>query len=104
MVFGKIIAGLLGFLVAGPIGLVIGLFVGHSFDKGLAGNLVALSPARAAEIREVFFKTSFSLMGHLAKADGRVSEEEIHQAEHIIAQMGLDNSQRSAAKIGRAHV
>ncbi len=97
MVYGKLIAGALGFLVAGPIGLLVGLFVGHSFDKGLAGNLALLKPEQAEALRQSFFSTTFKLMGHLAKADGRVSEAEVRQAEHVIAQMGLDPSQRSEA-------
>jgi DnaJ like chaperone protein len=97
MVFGKIIAGLLGFLVAGPLGLLVGLLVGHNFDKGLAGNLATLKPEQAARVRESFFETTFSVMGHIAKIDGRISAQEVAQAEMVMTQMGLDSSQRQRA-------
>ena len=37
-------------------------------------------------------------MGHLAKADGRVSRDEIQVAEQIMLQMKLDEQQRQVAK------
>ena len=36
MIFGKVIGGFIGLLVAGIFGLVIGVAVGHAFDRGLA--------------------------------------------------------------------
>ena len=76
MIAGKIIAGLLGLSVAGPIGVLIGVYIGHQFDKGL-GGLRPMSAQQQAEVRESFFETVFGLLGHLAKADGRVSEAEV---------------------------
>ncbi len=32
---GKIIVGLLGMLVGGPIGLIVGVLVGHFLDRGV---------------------------------------------------------------------
>ncbi len=94
---GKLLGGLIGLLVAGPAGLVLGLFAGHVFDKGLARNLGLGSPEALAQARQTFFDTSFLLMGHIAKADGRVSEQEIAQAESLMRQLGITGEQREAA-------
>jgi DnaJ like chaperone protein len=97
MFYGKVIAGLIGLLVGGVIGLVIGVFIGHSFDKGLARTFSFASPENIARIKNSFFETTFLLLGHLAKSDGRISEQEIDHTELIITQMGLDAGQRKRA-------
>ena len=97
MFFGKIIAGVLGWFVAGPLGALIGLFVGHSFDRGLKHTFGFGSPEHIARVREIFFETSFQLMGHIAKADGRVSEDEVALAEQVMQQLGIQASQRNSA-------
>jgi len=96
MIAGKIIAGLIGLSVAGPIGVLIGIYVGHQFDKGL-GGLRPMSARQQAETRGAFFETVFSLLGHLAKADGRVSEAEISHAEALMGKMGLSGEHRKKA-------
>lgn len=96
MVAGKLIAGLIGLAVAGPIGVLIGVYIGHQFDKGL-GGLRPMSAQQQAEVRGVFFDTVFSLLGHLAKADGRVSEIEISHAEALMSKMGLTAEHRKKA-------
>ncbi|MEH6580646.1 MAG: co-chaperone DjlA [Halioglobus sp.] len=97
MFYGKIIAGLIGLLVAGPIGLIFGIFIGHSFDKGLVRTFGFASPENIARIKTNFFETTFLLLGHLAKADGRISQQEVDHTELIITQMGLDGQQRKRA-------
>ena len=97
MIYGKIVAGVLGLLVAGPIGLVIGLFIGHMFDRGLAGTVQFGSPEQIARIKKSFFETTFLLLGHMAKADGRISQQEIDHTEVLFGQMGLDTEQRQRA-------
>jgi len=52
---GKIILGLLGMLVGGPIGLGIGLFVGHMLDKGAAHLKDELMPRYAELIYNGFW-------------------------------------------------
>lgn len=99
MFFGKIIGGLFGFSIASVPGLLIGGFLGHLFDKGLKQFRPSLTEQERAEAEAIFFKTVFQLMGHVAKSDGRVSEEEIAGAEHIMAQMRLSNEMRSQAII-----
>ena len=87
----------MGLLVAGLPGLILGLLAGHFFDRGLARSLGMASPERLARARETFFEVSFQLLGHVAKADGRVSEAEIAQAEALMGQLGIAGAQRDAA-------
>jgi DnaJ like chaperone protein len=76
--WGKLIGGSVGFFFGGPLGAILGTAVGHSFDHAKAavggGNFGFGNPER---VQIAFFTATFSVMGHLAKADGRVSEEEI---------------------------
>jgi len=93
---GKAIGGALGFLSAGPLGAAIGLALGHQFDQGVAERMGvrARSPARA---QTQFFAASFAVMGHIAKSDGRVSEDEIRAARRIMHAMQLSPEQVSQA-------
>jgi DnaJ like chaperone protein len=90
--FGKGIGGLIGTLVAGPIGTLIGVLVGHQWDenKGETGG-----SARA--ISRLFFETTFEVMGQVAKVDGRVSEDEVRVARRIMQGMRLSDAQVQAA-------
>lgn len=97
MFYGKIIGGILGFLVLGVFGLLIGVFVGHLFDNGLVRTLRYASPENIARIKQSFFETTFLLSGHIAKADGRISQQEVDHTEVIFRQMGLSGEQRQRA-------
>lgn len=97
MWFGKIIAGLIGLLVAGPFGLVIGIIVGHYFDRGLGNVFRPVSTQQRHDIETEFFRTTFLLMGKLAKADGRISEAEVAHTEQLMGQMGLHTEHRREA-------
>ena len=99
MFYGKVIGGIIGLLVAGLFGLVLGIFVGHLFDKGLLKTLRYASPANIARIKNSFFETTFLLSGYLAKADGRISQQEVDHTEMVIAQMGLNAEQRQQALV-----
>jgi len=97
MFYGKVIGGLIGLLVGGIFGLVIGVFVGHAFDRGLTNTLKFGSPENIERIKASFFDTTFLLSGHVAKADGHISEREIAHTETIFNQLGLDPDQRKQA-------
>ncbi|MFT4826183.1 MAG: DnaJ like chaperone protein [Halioglobus sp.] len=97
MFYGKAIAGLIGLLSGGIFGLIIGVFIGHSFDRGLVRTFNFGSPENIERIKESFFATNFLLLGYLAKVDGRISKSEIAHAELVIAQMGLNSDQRKRA-------
>lgn len=97
--WGKVIGGALGFMLGGPLGAVLGAALGHNFDRGL--GMVLRDQQYAAgdteRVQAAFFTATFSIMGHIAKADGRVSETEIALARQVMAQMRLSEAQRQAA-------
>lgn len=97
MFYGKLIGGVLGFLVLGFFGLIVGVFVGHMFDSGLVKTLRYASPENIARIQQSFFETTFLLSGYLAKADGHISQQEVDHTEAVIRQMGLSAEQRQRA-------
>jgi DnaJ like chaperone protein len=74
---GKGIGGLVGAVIGGPVGSLVGVIVGHRVDQ----------------IRRLFFETTFEVMGHVAKADGRVSEDEVQVARRIMQAMRLNDEQ-----------
>lgn len=98
---GKILGTLFGFLLLSPsglglIGAVLGFLLGNKFDKGLG----QLSPGNAQAqqaAQRVFSEVTFSVMGYLAKSDGRVCEDEIRVARNIMDKIGFNPSQREAA-------
>jgi len=98
MFYGKVIGGLIGLMVAGIFGLLLGVAVGHAFDRGLGVSLKFGSAENIQRIKTSFFETTFLLAGYVAKADGRVSEREIEYTEQIFQHMNLDGAQRQRAK------
>jgi DnaJ like chaperone protein len=87
--FGKAIGAALGMAIAGPWGSVIGAALGHQYDGGAGG--AAVGGGQRAQRR--FFATTFEVMGHIAKVDGRISEEEIQVARRIMDAMRLGPDQ-----------
>lgn len=94
---GKMIAGLIGWFSFGFVGIVIGLIVGHIFDRGRVGLRANYSPERRAQMEHTFFETVFPLLGHIAKADGQVTEDEISGTEELMSRMGLTDQTRQLA-------
>lgn len=80
---GKVLGGLAG-LVSGKWPLVFfGVLLGHQFDRGFASYAGKRLP-------KDFARLAFAIMGHLAKADGRVTEDEIRLARTAMHAMDLD--------------
>lgn len=96
--WGKLLGGAFGFSMGGPLGAVLGAALGHQFDKGFARFKADYGAAgNREEIQAAFFTATFSVMGHIAKADGRVSRDEIQFAETVMRHMALDSEQRQLA-------
>ena len=90
-----------GFMFGSLPGALLGMFLGHMVDRsmsrGAAGSWQTYSNPGAANRRRVFFASTFRVMGHIAKADGRVSEEEISAARQIMQGMRLNSEQMREA-------
>lgn len=93
--WGKIIGGAFGYLLGGPLGAALGAALGHNFDKGLGRTAAVFGGQERAQT--AFFTATFSVMGYMCKADGRVSEDEIALARAVMAQMELSAAQRETA-------
>jgi DnaJ like chaperone protein len=120
---GKVIGGIAGAILgAGPIGAALGVLLGHQYDlfedaeeaqrsagsAGRAGRTGRTGRAGRAGsaggaggdpqlISAVFFRSTFAVMGCIAKADGRVSESEIQAARGIMRHLRLTPEQVQAA-------
>jgi DnaJ like chaperone protein len=100
---GKTVGGLIGLLAGGPVGAAIGVVLGHQFDASSdpvisrRPGMGSASGATATQIGERFFRTTFQVMGHVAKADGRVSEQEIQAARAVMSQLRLTPEQVQVA-------
>ncbi len=94
---GKLIGALLGYAAGGFLLAIAGLAVGHFFDRGLKQAMGFNYAARREQLQQAFFDSTFRIMGHLAKADGRVCEREIQQAEAVFNELGLSSERRRAA-------
>jgi DnaJ like chaperone protein len=81
---GKLIGGALGAFL-GPVGAAVGAWVGHQYDANVATPRLGMG--------QQFFRTTFLVMGHLAKADGRVTEREIDAARGIMSSLKLSDVQ-----------
>jgi len=95
---GKFIGAVLGYILGGPFGAVAGLVVGQYFDLGRATQWRQVAPGMKREnAQQAFFRTTFLIMGHIAKADGRVSESEIQAAKAAMRNMMLSPQMRKEA-------
>lgn len=103
-IFGKLLGAFFGMLFGGPFGLILGLFIGHQFDKArrLANSGYRAGgfggPKQDPKLQEDFFRAAFSVMGHVAKAKGQVSQAEIQLASTMMERMNLHGEQRRAAQ------
>ena len=99
---GKIIGVFLGAIFGGPFGALIGIGVGHMFDIGLFDYWLkrigfSRSTSRQANVQQIFFNSTFTIMGYLAKSDGRVTENEIRTAGRVMDQFGLNVAMKREA-------
>lgn len=96
--FGALVGGTLGFFVGGPIGAVLGGALGGTLSGGARRGPDAVAPDRRERVQASFFGATFSVMGCVAKADGRVTAEEIRLANEVMGRLGLSAAQRRMAR------
>ena len=102
---GKILGTIFGFMFGRIPGAVLGFFVGHMFDKGYSKNFNQtggfnrfFASQDEFKTQAIFFHCLFSVMGHVAKADGKVSDVEIRMASALMDQMNLEGDMRKEAQ------
>jgi DnaJ like chaperone protein len=97
-IIGKIVGVILGLLlIRGFWGAIIGLALGHLYDQSVSARRTGGGGRGPLYVGERFFTATFEVMGHVAKADGRVSEAEIAAARQVMAELRLDGAQIHAA-------
>ena len=96
MIWGKILGVVFGFAFLNLPGAILGLWLGHRFDKGVQYKNFGYA-RDPQQVQLTFFSTVFQVMGHIAKADGRVSENEIQMAKAVMSHMGLSQDRRQSA-------
>lgn len=85
-IWGKIIGGVAGFAIGGPLGGLMGAYAGHMVDKSRGGR-EALKGSKggihgggvyADDTRQVAFTTAIIVLSaKMAKADGQITHDEI---------------------------
>lgn len=93
----KLIGIAAGYYFFGWWGVLFGLILGSIIDRVRRLGQGALNPLHNAMRQVVFLETVFISMGKLAKADGRVSEEEIAHVEQFMQKLGMTAEHRQQA-------
>ncbi|QUN06592.1 co-chaperone DjlA [Shewanella yunxiaonensis] len=91
-IWGKFFGGVIGFMFGRFFGALLGIWLGHQFDKRMSDGGDAVT--RQAQ----FFNTTFAVMGHIAKASGRVTENDIRIASMLMDTLRLDSNARREAQ------
>ncbi len=102
-IWGKILGGFFGFMFGQFPGLLLGVWLGHRFDRASAGNFniqngLFGNQLSNQERQAKFFDATFSVMGHIAKAKGKVTDADIHVANAYMNQMQLHGEARRKAQ------
>ncbi|HAV14604.1 MAG TPA: hypothetical protein DCX06_14100 [Opitutae bacterium] len=90
-VWGKIIGGAIG-SIGGPIGIGLGAALGHQFDKA------ADKVGEKQKITVAYVFILVASMAKMAKADGRITKEEIERIDQFFAQLGFRGETKKAAQ------
>ncbi|WP_341502978.1 co-chaperone DjlA [Gallaecimonas sp. GXIMD4217] len=102
--WGRLLGLLIGLAFARVPGALLGFLAGWWFDKALRrdfqGGGFGRYWHRLDEVgrQQLFFHTTFAVMGHLAKAKGQVVEAEIQAATALMDRLKLSGKAREAAK------
>lgn len=97
--WGKLLGFIFGFMLSKHvIGALVGLWLGHKFDKAIKGSFNHLGSKKEQERQAAFFYSSFAIMGHIAKAKGHVSSHEIAFANAYMTKLRLSSSLKAQAK------
>lgn len=96
---GIAIGGCLGAFWGGPFGALFGAALGHQLEKAWSGKE---APRRRRPMADgdrtlVFLASVSAMLAKMAKADGRVTADEIAAVERAFARLGFDATARRYA-------
>jgi len=97
----SVLGGALGYMIGGPLGAMLGIAFAGNFSKGKSnfrGSAKDYQPGDQQRVQAAFFSSVFSVMGYIAKVDGKVSKSEILLAQQVMQQMHLSEDMQKAAK------
>lgn len=99
--WGKIIGGIAGLATGRPLLALLGLFLGHQFDRGFAERISRFRAdgKGAITLSDGFVRALFTVMGHLAKSDGRVTDDEIRAARALMRRLNMGPTQIRRAMV-----
>ena len=98
---GLAIGGYIGSLFGGPLGAIIGAVLGHNVEKSVSGSsrrrpTFANSYSQNQRSR-IFCTSAAAMLAKMAKADGRVTREEIEGVERAFRRLGFTPAARECA-------
>jgi len=100
-IWGKILGFLFGFMLSKSLfGALLGVWLGHMFDRARGFNFDGVTGGKSDDVarQAAFFYTTFSVMGHVAKAKGQVTNHEIAFASAYMDKLGLTSELREQAQ------
>ena len=97
----SVLGGALGYMIGGPLGAMLGVAFAGNLSKGKSnfrGSASDYRPGDQQRVQAAFFSSVFSVMGYIAKVDGKVSKSEILLAKQVMQHMQLSEDMQKAAK------
>ncbi|MCE9677861.1 co-chaperone DjlA [Shewanella sp. AS1] len=95
-IWGKFFGFAIGFMFGRIIGGIIGLWLGHLYDK--KRDELSAVIGKGSDRQSLFFNTTFAVMGHVAKASGQVTADDIRMASALMDQLQLKGQARRDAQ------
>lgn len=100
--WGKLLGCFFGYLIAGSAGALFGILIGNFFDRGLATHFSNAHWHYHEEkrdfVQKTFIEAVFTVMAYVAKANGRISENQIQMAQQLMDAMSLNQKQKALAR------
>lgn len=99
---GKLFGAFFGYLIAGSVGALIGILIGNFFDRRVytfyRNPYWAYFSESDTHIKSTFLKSTFYILGYIAKSDGRVTEQEIKTARTLMDDLKLSEDEKKLAR------
>jgi DnaJ like chaperone protein len=101
--WGKLLGGLVGLAFFKIAGLILGVAIGHWFDRRSAAGVSKLQGfahwrQQQTDADRLFMYSTFAVMGHIAKVDGQVTTAHIANANAFMQRLKLTAAQQTQAQ------